>query len=181
MECQARRRVGGRGDGAPPAHHAAETDASHVCASMNAYLVAWVTSSSRRALLPRNTRWHSLESRSPASARQPIFSAMEQIVAHCVGCASCCSCTPRTARSLTSGVNGLLAFRLAPLSRVMLLISQSGEPPPNPGASPEVVSLHSARSGRRVAGSILVSRAQWLATPVQSENAAQKITKAVMM
>jgi hypothetical protein len=63
-----RRRVGGRGDRALPAHHAAESDASYVCAS----------------------RTH----KRSVSPQQPIFSAMEQIVAHCVGCASCCSCTP---------------------------------------------------------------------------------------
>ncbi|MBY0490127.1 MAG: PEP-CTERM sorting domain-containing protein, partial [Gemmatimonadaceae bacterium] len=37
------------------------------------------------------------------------------------------------ARSRTSGENGLLGFRPIPLSRAMLPISQSGEPPSNPG------------------------------------------------
>ena len=60
-----RRRVGVRGARVLPAPHAAETDASYVCASMNAYVVTWVTSRSRRTPLPCKTRWLSVESRSP--------------------------------------------------------------------------------------------------------------------
>src|SRR5690606_11944034 len=56
---------------------------------------------------------------------QPIFGAIDSIVAHNDGYSPRCYCTIRTARSRTSGENSFCFF-IAPFSQRL-------EPPPNPG------------------------------------------------